>query len=127
MDPTLKRFLTDELSAEDAFKAYLATHPIPPEKEKRAGLRPTSSPFWARDVRAIIRALEADIRRGERRRYGGLDPETLSLEEVGAALWVSDRLKEQGILEVTPERMRELLNDALRRGLGYGVGGEADD
>ena len=84
----------------------------------------TKTNFWTRDVEEIIRALEEEIRREEKRRYGGLDPENLTPQEVGAALWVSDRLREKGILEVTSELMRSLIDEALRRGLGYGVGGE---
>lgn len=92
------------------------------EELEKAG-KVALDPFWGRDIQAVIQDLETEIRREERRRYSGLDPETLSLEEVGAALWVSDHLREQGILEVTPEKMRELIDDALRRGLGYGTGG----
>lgn len=80
--------------------------------------------FWVRDVNAIIADPRAEVRKAERQRYGGLDPGTLSLEEVGAALWVSDRLRERGVLEVAPWKMRELIEGALHRGLGYGRGGD---
>lgn len=78
--------------------------------------------FWKQSINAIIRQLEEEIKREERRRYGGLDPTTLSIEEVGAALWVSDRLRSRGILEVTPELMRRLVDQALAEGQGYGIG-----
>ncbi|MFW6113893.1 MAG: hypothetical protein ACOC78_03110, partial [Actinomycetota bacterium] len=68
--------------------------------------------------------LEDDMHHAERRRYGGIDPGTLTLEKVGAALYVSDKLLEEGIVEVTPERMRELIDAALEAGLGYGRGAD---
>lgn len=80
------------------------------------------SAWWRQDVDRLIADLEDDLHHAERQRYGGLDLGTLTLEEVGAALYVSDKLREEGILEVTPEKMRELIDAALEAGLGYGRG-----
>ena len=75
------------------------------------------SAWWRQDVEAIIQDLEDDIRQAERRRYpGGELP--LTLREVYASLWVSQKLKEEGILEVTAEKFSRLVEIALEAGIG---------
>jgi len=75
------------------------------------------STWWEKDIDAIRRDLEENIRQAERCRYpGGELP--LTLREVGVCLEVSDQLRRWGILEVSPELFRTLVDQAIAAGVG---------
>ena len=73
--------------------------------------------WWERDIAVILQDLEDDIRREERRRYpGGELPPTV--REVGVCLAVNDRLRKEGIMEVTQELFHALVDQAMAAGVG---------
>jgi len=78
---------------------------------KEAG-KVVSDPFWARDVRAIIRDLEEEIRHEERQRQAWLP-----LSTVAAVLALDDALRAARV-EVSDVKFCHLADIAIAASLG---------
>lgn len=73
--------------------------------------------FYRQKIKALRQQIHEECETASRRRFPGIDFNGRpTIEEVAAAMFVSDWLKARGIVEVTREKAREL-NDRVLKGL----------